>query len=93
MAKQTLLVAYDLAGPERDYSELIERLKQFDAWWHHLDSTWLVITDQAPTAVRDDLKRFIKQGDELLVIDVSGRARAWFGFTKRGSEWLHETYK
>jgi hypothetical protein len=61
-------------------------------WWHHLDSTWLVTTDKSAKDVRDTLSDLVDKSDELLVIDVSARPRAWQGFNERGSRWLKETY-
>jgi hypothetical protein len=45
---RTMLVGYDLNKPAQDYPKLIEKLKNFSAWWHHLDSTWLVRTPFPP---------------------------------------------
>jgi hypothetical protein len=88
----TLLVGYDLNKPDKDYEPLIKKLKAFDSWWHHLDSTWLIKVDKTPTAVRDELKEAIDENDELLVIDVSNDARAWAGFNAKGSKWLKDTF-
>lgn len=84
----TLLVAYDLNAPGQRYAELTEHLKALGTWWHHLDSTWLVKTSLRPKQLRDDLRQYLDDGDELLVIDVSGDPAAWTGFKPRGSEWL-----
>ena len=84
----TLLIGYDLNRPGQDYPNLFDGIKRLGAWWHHLDSTWLVQTDLTPVQVRDELKALIDAGDELLVIDVTGRARAWRGFNEQGSAWL-----
>lgn len=43
----TLLVGYDLNRPGQNYTELIEYLKSQVTWWHHLDSTWLVVTSKS----------------------------------------------
>lgn len=63
-----LIVGYDLNKPNKDYQPLIEKLKSFDNWWHHLDSTWLIKTRKTPTAVRDELRKAIDADDELLVL-------------------------
>ncbi|MEK6328465.1 MAG: SinR family protein [Actinomycetota bacterium] len=83
----TLLVGYDLNRPGQDYANLIERIKQIGVWWHHLDSTWLVKTGLTPAQLRDDLKRYVDSGDELLVLDVTGAAWAGTGFDSY--DWLH----
>jgi hypothetical protein len=38
----TLLIGYDLDKPGQDYSNLVAEIKRLGAWWHNLDSTWLV---------------------------------------------------
>lgn len=82
---KTLLVGYDLNSPGQNYSDLIERLERF-RYWHHLDSTWLVRTQMSATELRDDLRRLIDSGDELLVVDVTGRGWAGTGFSSY--DWL-----
>lgn len=88
----TKLIAYDLNSPGQKYSELIEAIKALGAWWHHLDSTWIVRTTKSSEAVRDELKKYLDNGDELLVVDVTGDNRAWCGFNESGSKWLKETW-
>lgn len=49
------LVTYDLKQPGQDYSGVHEAIKSCGAWWHFLESTWLVDThltaDQISTKV------------------------------------------
>lgn len=84
----TLLVGYDLNRPGQDYERLIAALKGEGTWWHHLDSTWLVETDKTAVELRNLLRGFIDDDDELLVIDVSGRNWAGSGFADRAYAWL-----
>ena len=88
----TMMIGYDLNGQAKDYEDLIATIKNLGAWWHHLDSTWLVKSAMTATAVRDRLKPYLDADDELLVIDVTGDARAWFGFSAGGSKWLKNTF-
>ncbi|ROR90930.1 SinR family protein [Nocardioides aurantiacus] len=88
----TKLIAYDLNSPGQNYDELIEKIKSYGAWWHHLDSTWLVKTNRTTSNIRDDLKKIVGSDDEILVIDVTSDARAWTGFNTSGSKWLKETW-
>lgn len=85
---RTILVGYDLNKAGQDYRRLIERLKAYGTYWHHLDSTWLICTEDSPKVVRDELKALIDNNDELLVIDVTGDSAAWAGFEARAREWL-----
>jgi hypothetical protein len=82
------LVGYDLHEGQ-DYEDLINALKSYGAWWHHLDSTWLIKTQESAIDIRNKLKKHIKSDDELLVIKYGNEA-AWFGFNEKGAEWLKD---
>jgi hypothetical protein len=83
------MVGYDLRRPGQDYSSLIDALKQYPTWWHHLDSTWVIKTNDSAVAIRDNLARHIDQNDELLVAALTGEG-AWYGFDSKGGSWLSE---
>ena len=86
----TYLIGYDLtAKAEGAYDELEEAVKQLGRWWHHLDSTWIVVTDKSTKEVRNALKPHLKSNDKLLVVK-SGVEGAWTGFSDRASIWLKE---
>jgi len=85
---RTLLVGYDLLNDSKDYSKLIDHLKTFDAWWHNLDSTWLVRTSKTASEVRDELKAYVDAKDHVLVIDVTGDNWATYGFNDKANDWL-----
>jgi len=92
---KTFLIGYDLNKAGQNYEALFEAIKSIpNYWWHHLDSTWLIVTDDSKTAagIRDILRRHIDANDELLIINVTGAERAWMGFNDKGSNWLKETY-
>lgn len=85
----TLLIGYDLDRPAQNYANLEAAIKAIGDWWHHLDSTWLVVTPHTPTQVRDALAKHIdSRYDKLLVIDISRDAAAWIGFNDQGAKWL-----
>ena len=83
----TLLVGYDKRQGE-DYSPIENALKQYGAWWHNLDSTWLINTPMTVVQLRDSLTPYMNQADKLLVLDVTGDAAAWRGFDAEASDWL-----
>ena len=88
----TICICYDLNRPGQDYSGLIEAIKGCGSCWHHLDSTWLVITTSTAVQVRDVLRQHIDSGDELLVFPVGSNA-AWQGFSEPASAWLKNNWK
>lgn len=88
----TYLIMYDLNKEGSAYSEankkLTDRIKAlFPTYWHHLDSTWIVVTELDHKQIRDDLWKYMDSNDELLVVKSSG-VGAWNGFTTKASEWL-----
>jgi hypothetical protein len=86
----TFLVGYDLNKSGQDYGELIDTLKGFGTYWHHLDSTWIIESDLSHTEIRDLLKAHIDANDELLVVNITDDAAAWAGFNAKGSKWLKD---
>lgn len=84
----TLLIAYDLNRPTQNYTDLIEAIKALGAWWHHLDSTWLVATSLTPAQARQRLYALMDNNDELLVIDVQGDTWSANGFDESAYTWL-----
>jgi hypothetical protein len=87
---RTMLVGYDLNRPGQNYTGLIDALKAVPLWWHHLDSTWLLRTEETASELRDRLRPYVDAGDELLVIDVTSCAAAWSGFAERGGQWIKD---
>ena len=65
-----LLVTYDLKGPAGSYADLFDELKSQQSWCHYMASTWLVQTDLDADALVDQLRRYFKGGDRLLVVPL-----------------------
>jgi hypothetical protein len=87
---RTLMIGYDLNRVGQDYNSLITEIKSLGRWWHYLDSTWLVVTNNTHKEARDKLKAHIDKNDELLIIDVTGDAAAWTGFASSAEKWIHD---
>ncbi|WP_321307678.1 CRISPR-associated protein Cas2 [Marinifilum fragile] len=83
------LIGYDLNKAGQDYESLIDQIKKIGTWWHCLDSTWIVKSNLTAVEIRDALKEYIDDNDELLVIKLS-REAAWTGFSDECSNWLKD---
>lgn len=83
-----LLITYDLNKPGKDYPDLYEAIKNLGAWWHHLDSTWLVDTSLTPYQAWSRLSSVVDKNDTVLVIRVTGDYSGWL--TERAQNWLRE---
>ena len=83
----TYMIGYDLNSPGQDYTSLIDAIKGLSGTrWHHLDSTWLVVTTKSAKKIRDQLEPHLDDNDELLVAALLGEG-AWIGFSDSASNW------
>ena len=70
------IVTYDLCAPERNYSELYNKIKAYGVWAHICGSTWFISTSDTCSTVRDNLKSVLDKDDRLFVAELNGTA-AW----------------
>jgi len=82
-------VSYDLNAPGQDYSRLFHYLKSHDTWWHHLDSTWVVVASLSAAELRDGIRNHIDSNDKVLVVKSAG-VGSWYGIAESGSKWLKD---
>jgi hypothetical protein len=87
----TVLIAYDIHPQEGEaYEGLTQAIQSLGAWWHHLETTWIVKCAHTPDQIRDQLKSHIGSEDQLLVIEISGDMAGWVGINDTGSKWLND---
>ena len=81
------LISYEL-NSDKDYTNLYDAIKSYGAWWHFIDSTWLIDTSQSAQEVSEKLLRHIdKNEDVLLVMKVLLEDRqGWL--PKKAWEWI-----
>lgn len=84
-------IAYDLNSPGANYAALIEQIKSYGTWWHHLDSTWFIVSDNTASQIRNHLGQYIDNSDELLVFPV-GSDWAGKGFSEKAYNWLNNNW-
>lgn len=82
------LITYDLNKPGQNYKDLHEAIRGLGAWWHYLDSTWIVQSSLSPNAIVEKLKATIDTSDGLLVFDITGDS--YSGWLEQGAwDWLN----
>lgn len=80
------IISYDLKQSDKDYSGMYESIKAFDNWWHYLESTWIIKTDDASEEVFNKLKPHIDDDDNLLIIEVGKKRQGWL--PKKAWDWI-----
>jgi len=85
----SILIAYDIHPPKGEaYESLVKAIRSLGAWWHHLETVWIVQCAHTPNEIRDRLKSHIGTDDQLLIVDISGDVAGWVGVNDTGSDWL-----
>jgi hypothetical protein len=86
------LIAYDLhASKGALYDELVGKIMSLGAWWHHLETVWIVKSVHTPGQIKDQLAPYIGSDDQLLVVDITGDVAEAVGLNSAGREWLRAT--
>ena len=83
-----VLISYDLKQPDRDYTSLYDAIKQLGkAWWHYLESVWIVDTTQDPEACYNLIKPTIDDNDSLFIVEITRmKNQGWL--PSKAWEWI-----
>ena len=82
------IVSYQL-GSKKSHVGLFEQLEASPAWWHYLDSTWLIATQENANQLYRRLKPHLdKPGDNILVIQAGADRQGWL--PKKAWEWIDQ---
>ena len=81
-------ITYDLKVPGRNYSGLYEAIKAIGKWWHYLDSTWIVVSEESSQRIWNRLHSHIDENDYLLIIEVRNDSYGWL--PKDAWNWIRE---
>jgi hypothetical protein len=71
------VVTYELNQKNKDYSGFYKELQKTKTWWHHLESTWLLWTDETAKEIFDRLIPYIDNKDYLLIIEAGRDRYGW----------------
>ena len=81
-------VSYDLNKAGQDYDGVIEELKKSYSWWHYLDSTWLIATNESASVLSERIRKFTDDNDYLLVIRVTNNYAGWL--PQKAWDWIKQ---
>jgi hypothetical protein len=90
--KKLYIVTYDLSNPGRNYEILLKKIKAHYAWARLGGSSYLILTEQTATQIRDNLTTVLDINDSLYVGLMSDTA-AWKGFGDEVSNWIKNNQK
>lgn len=82
------MVACELNRPGEDYVELTGAIERLGSESRPcLNALWVVVTDKSAAQIRDELRPYLGQTDQLLVAKLAGEA-AWRAPDERFSRHL-----
>ena len=81
-------ITYDLKKPGQDYSGLYNAIKSYAGWWHYLESTWMVATDDTPNQIWERIRSHVDKNDSVLIIEVKDNMSGWL--PRKAWDWLHK---
>jgi hypothetical protein len=85
--KKCYIVAAELSSDEVR-AKVRKRLKAYGGYCPILHDCWAIMSDEPATAIRDDVKQDLDEGDRLFIIR-SGTEAAWRSpYGPKNSDWL-----
>jgi len=84
---KAFIISYDLKAPNRNYDGLYAEIKKSPKWWHFLESTWIVMTDEIPNQIWNRLVTHVDKNDYLIIIEARDNAQGWL--PKEAWDWIH----
>jgi hypothetical protein len=91
-----MLVGYDLKAPNRNYDQLYQVLRSASAWWHHLESTWILYVPGPSNAStlqswQANIRAAIDANDSFIIMDITSRGRGSTGWLpQKAWDWLRQ---
>lgn len=83
--KKAYLVTYNV-NYDDNYEALEKELKGYKKWWHYLDRTWIIVSEETPKEIWDRIKNKINQHNNLLIIEVKNNSEGWL--STEAWEWI-----
>ena len=74
--KRAYLITYDVNSDD-NYNLLEKELKKYDRWWHYLERTWIIISDETPQEIWSRIENKINKKNNLLIIEIRKESEGW----------------
>jgi len=84
------LVTYDLNhADEINYDKLYDAINKYDSAEKICESTWLVVSDDSCTEIRNNLENYMHSKDKIFVNKITNVEAAWRN-TLCGNDYINE---
>jgi hypothetical protein len=90
------LISYRL-NPCKNYDSLFVKLKSFSRWWHYLETTWIVISDNTnddvSTLTNNLTCEIDRSTDNILILEVGDMKSVNGWLPKEAWDWIKDVQK
>jgi len=80
------VISYDLIE-DKNYEDLIEKIKSLGSWAKPLESFWLLVSNSSASEIRDTLKGAVDKDDKIIVIEL-GDDWATYNISQKVTDWM-----
>lgn len=81
------IVTYTI-HPDRDTTNLINELQKSSNWWHYLDTTWLIASNETPEQLWIRLAPNVAPTDYILIAQFALYATYYGWLPKEAFDWI-----
>ena len=81
------LVSYTL-NPPRKNPELEKALQSTGIWWHHLDFTWIIVSQETIEQLYNRIAPHLHKSDHELILEIPPNARYYGWLPKEAWDWI-----
>jgi len=85
--QEKYLITYNLKTANWNYTGFFTALQNIGAWWHYLDTTWIIKTSYTPQQIYSMLAPHLSKNDLILVTKISGTSFGWL--PKDAWDWIN----
>lgn len=86
---KVLIVSYDLRPPAQNYDKVVQKIRAYTSWAKLGGSAYLILTDETPAQVRDNIASVIDTNDQIFV-GTCPVPSAWKGLPEDVAKWILE---
>lgn len=85
--EKAYIITYDM-NYKNNYELLEQELKKFKKWWHYLERTWIVISEDTPKEIWNKIQDKVNKKKYLLIIEVKQNTDGWL--PQEAWEWIRK---
>lgn len=82
------VVSYEFRKRRPEHKRFFEALQVSQGWWHFIESTWLIETNETAEELSERLSPFLHRDDFLLIIQAVQPYQGWL--PKEAWDWIQE---